>query len=259
MEQLDEDIDEISEENDFIEHEIIDNDAFIKLIEIEHIIIDEFAGKIINLGKNAGIEKNKYWSVLNIITNEEYYIMNCANKLVKIDFDSIDKIKNYKYTWYTIPCGYCVSTFNKSKIYMHAYLMNHYGHGKGQLSVDHINKNIYDNRLLNLRIVTQSEQNINKSYNKQDDCKYNMNRPDGMENIILPRRMEYRLENEKCPTKDNIIKYRVKEYFSYSYRNPISKEIKIIKSSRSIKKSALEKYQELMDKLKESDIKVTYG
>ena len=86
-----------------------------------------------------------------------------------------------------------------------------------------------------------------------------MNRPDGMENIILPRRMEYRLEKEKCPTKDNTIKYRIKEYFSYSYKNPMSNEIKIIKSSRSTKKSALKKYQELMEILKENNIKVTYG
>jgi hypothetical protein len=214
---------------------------------------------VINLGKNSGIEKNKYWSVLNIEINEEYYIMNCENKLVKIDYDSIDKIKNYKYTWYIIPCGYCVSTFNKSKIYMHAYLMDHYGHGKGQLSVDHINKNIYDNRLSNLCITTKSIQNENKSYKKKSDSKYNTNRPDGIENITLPRRMEYKLENEKYTTKDNTIKYRIKEYFSYSYRNPISKEIKIIKSSRSTKKSALEKYNELMHFLKENNIHVTYG
>jgi len=86
-----------------------------------------------------------------------------------------------------------------------------------------------------------------------------MNRPDGMENIILPRRMEYRLEKEKCPTKDNTIKYRIKEYFSYSYKNPISKEIKIIKSSRSTEKTALEKYNELMEELKNYDIKIIYG
>jgi len=259
MEKLDEDIDEIGEDSEFIENEIIDNDTFIKLIELEHIIIDEFDGKISTIGKYCGIEKNKYWSVLNIITNEEYYIMNCGNKLVKIDFESIDKITKSNNSWYYCKNGYIYSKINKKQISMHCFLMKRFGEENDGLSVDHINQNKLDNRLLNLRLVTQSKQNENRPYEKHNDCKYNMNRPDGMENIILPRRIEYRLENEKCPTKDNIIKYRVKEYFSYSYRNPISKEIKIIKSSRSTKKSALEKYQELMDKLRESGIKVTYG
>ena len=239
---------ETYEEDDIDEIENIDNDEFIKLIEDEHIIINEFNGKMVNLGKNAGIEKNKYYSVLNFNTNEEYYIMNCGNKLVKIDFESIDKIKNYKYTWYIIPCGYCVSTFNKSKIYMHAYLMNHYGYGKGQLSVDHINKNIYDNRLLNLRITTQSEQNINKSYGKNNNSKYNTNRPDGMEDITLPRHMEYHLE--KCG----------KEYFVYRDKNKfVYKDKKQIYSTKAKDISPLDKYNELMEKLKLYNIKIVYG
>jgi hypothetical protein len=242
-----------------IDDEIIDNEGFIILIEEEHIIIDEYDGKIINLGKNAGIEKNKYWNVLNIETNEEYYIMNCGNKIIKIDLESIDKIKKYKYTWYLLPCGYCVSTFKKTKIYMHAFLMNRLGGENDGLSVDHINQNKFDNRLLNLRLVTQSVQNENKPYKKKKESKYNKNRPPGMENIILPRNMEYRLENEKNKLKNGKVTYRIKEYFNYNHKKPIFNGKKILKSSRSTEKSALEKYNELMQELKNYDIKIVYG
>jgi hypothetical protein len=134
----------------------MDNDEFIKLIEFEHNIIDEFDGKIINLGKNAGIEKNKYWSVLNIITNEEYYIMNCGNKLVKIDFNSINKIIQNKNSWYYCNIGYIYSKINKKQISMHCFLMNRSGEENDGLSIDHINQNKLDNRLLNLRLASQS-------------------------------------------------------------------------------------------------------
>jgi len=45
------------------EDENIDNEGFINLIEEEHIIIDEYVGKISTIGKYTGIEKNKYWNL----------------------------------------------------------------------------------------------------------------------------------------------------------------------------------------------------
>ena len=53
---------------------------------------------------------------------------------------------------------------NKKELYMHNLVMGRMEYnGKGQTeSVDHINRNGFDNRKENLRIATQSEQNINQ-------------------------------------------------------------------------------------------------
>jgi hypothetical protein len=190
---------------------IYDYDDLEDFISSEHIIIESFNGKIIDKKcRFIGKEKNRYWLVLNITTNEEYYLMECTNKLTKIDIESIDKIINTKNCWYITKNNYISSKFeNGKKIYMHAFLMNHSGNGKGQDSVDHINQDKLDNRLCNLRITTQSVQNSNRPYEKHEDSKYNLHRPESMKHIErLPRHVTYYTENRK--TNDKVT---VRDYF----------------------------------------------
>lgn len=84
-----------------------------------------------------------------------------------IDKDDFDKIRNR--ALHVSSGAYIASTFYteeriKKEIYIHNLIMNReLFQGKGQKeSVDHINRNGFDNRKENLRILSQSDQNINQ-------------------------------------------------------------------------------------------------
>lgn len=192
-------------------------DKLIKEIEKEHDILEEFDGKIQKYGRYAGEEKNKYWLVKNKITEEEYYIINCGkNIIIKIDKESINKIIGIKNCWYISSVDYPSARFDDKEYYMHQFLMNHYGHGKGQISVDHINQDKFDNRLCNLRLATQSEQNQNTGKRNR---KYNAKPlPDGIEQKDLPKYVGYYSEYEKEPD-ENGNKVIKREFFRIE-RNP---------------------------------------
>jgi hypothetical protein len=170
-----------------------------ELIEEKHIIIKDFDGKIIKkVCRFKGDEKNKYWLVLNIETNEQYYLIECCgNKLTKVDEKSIDKILELNKTL-TICNNYVVMEIEKNKkISLHSFLMNHYGHGllKGSLTVDHINRDKLDNRLCNLRLANQSEQNQNTGKRER---KHNARPlPGGLKQSDLPKYITYNVDYEK--------------------------------------------------------------
>lgn len=86
-------------------------------------------------------------------TNKEFYF----------DKEDYNLIKNY--CWAENTYGYIKSTYiddNKRKaINMHVLIMNNINNCKGKC-VDHINHNKYDNRKINLRIVSLSQNSINK-------------------------------------------------------------------------------------------------
>lgn len=94
---------------------------------------------------------------------------------IQFVFDKEDYEKVVKRPWHLSSGKYIASTFYldggiKLELYLHNFVMNRMTfNGKGtKESVDHINRNGLDNRKENLRIITQSQQNINQTKKKRN-------------------------------------------------------------------------------------------
>ena len=220
------------------------------IIEKEHTILNIFKGKISRFGRYAGIEKNKYWLVKNNKTNEEYYIIDCGTlDIIKIDKESINKINGIKNSWYMAKVGYILGKINNDKIYMHAFLMNHYGPGKGQESVDHINRNKFDNRLCNLRLATQSEQNQNTGKRER---KYNARQlPKGIEQKDLPKYITYNADYKK-QLDENGNKVFLRDFFRVE-KHPKQSKNERWASTKSNNVSAVDKLKQAIEYLEKLD------
>ena len=110
------------------------------------------------------------------INNKEYLIGHIDSKGVEhkfiIDKEDYDKVS--KYSWHVTSNKYISTSFvhdtKRKSLYLHNLVMNRDAfHGKGQTeSIDHINRIGFDNRKENLRLISQSEQNINQVKKKRN-------------------------------------------------------------------------------------------
>ena len=163
---------------------------------------------------------------------------------VKFIFDKEDFPKIEKRPWHLSSGKYIGSTFYldggvKLELYLHNLIMDKITFdGKGaRETVDHINRNGLDNRKENLRIITQSQQNINQSKK--------------IRTVILP---------EECNIKPNEIPkhiWYVRANGLHGDRFAIEFKTEGIcwKTTSSKKVDILQKLQDAKEKLKEFYIK----
>jgi hypothetical protein len=128
------------------------------------------------------------------VDNKKYTIGTVVHKDSKlqfiIDFDYkpiVEKYSWHKCSSYISSSYYCDG--KKKEIFLHNLIMNKFSfEGKGQKeTVDHINRNPLDNRKCNLRIISQSLQNMNQKRRKRHVTlpeTYNLN-PDDLPKHIF--------------------------------------------------------------------------
>ena len=212
-------------------------------------------------GKYSGQIRNMYWKVKD--NNNIFYLMSCKDTdkkttYFKFDVNSLEKVlnvyKNNRYTWHIGKNGYVKTSYlnedgKKINRYLHQHLMDYYGNGlkknTNTKTIDHINRDKLDNRLENLRLATQSEQNINTTKRKRK--KNAIKLPDGLTQDMLPKYVVYYRE---CYNREKDL-YR--DFFKIE-KHPKYKGT--ICSSKSNKLSIQDKLEEIKNYLMKLEVSI---
>ena len=222
-------------------------------LSTRYTVIERLPGHVPKMGKSAGEELNWAYRLLDTQNNEECIGMFCKpNHITLIDKDIWNELATtYKssITWYLGSQGYITRTVKEKEenpyIYLHQLVTKHIGAGKGKQSIDHQNQNKFDNRLANLRIVGQGEQNKNRGkVSRHANAK---ELPKELEGVTLPKFCVYYKE---CYNKE---KELFREFFTIEGHPNLEGKRKA--TTKSSKKTILEKFEEAIDILTELDNK----
>lgn len=94
---------------------------------------------------------------INYSLCEDHYIgITSQQKEFKVSKEDYNLV--CKYTWHINKLGYVVTNIKGKKMTMHRLLLN----PSSDERCDHVNRDRSDNRRINIRIATSSENNINK-------------------------------------------------------------------------------------------------
>jgi hypothetical protein len=187
----------------------------------DYEVLKEYVGHKPTMGRKAGQILNPYWNVKHKITGEKIYVMYCIpdtycliaekniDDVLKIDKDNINP------TWYKMDVGYVATHLKNSDtklLYMHQHLLRKELKDKWDDSktVDHINRNKVDNRIENLRLATQSEQNSNTDKRNRKHNARDL--PAGISQSDLPKFITYNKETVNKQTGKTREFFRVEKH-----------------------------------------------
>ena len=190
--------------------------------------------------KKQTIKSTQRSIILKYTISNTYHVLIINNsKPIVYDYDINIEDKG----WYMMQVGYvCHSAFG----YMHrhiAQLSNLTGFEDASLSVDHINREKNDNRVKNLRMATQSEQNSNRD--TRSDKKPPCDELIKIGIIELPKYVRWD-NSEK--------KFIIEKHPQLLHEVQEEKRKKAVMSgSKSAKLSITQKYQDILARLEELD------
>ena len=128
-------------------------------------VLEYILGHRPQYGRDAYTMKNPVWRVKEA-DGEEVLLMLCEpdNQICKLCPESYKVLLDYekmiekKLSWCVGQVGYAANS--QIKLFLHQVITGCHGNGKGTgtISVDHINRNRLDNRMINLRVVGQQQQ-----------------------------------------------------------------------------------------------------
>lgn len=207
-------------------------------------------------GKTANRVKNPIWKIDN---KEKYLIMYCeTNKYTKLSLEDFENVTKDSLTFYSSDNGYIYTRFNDKLESLHS-LIYYYKENSDlcfkdfkttyinqNLSIDHINQDKLDNRRSNLRVVTQSLQNVNRG--KKTRMAGARQLPDALVDYLasinktaLPKFVTYNVDTVKGPMDHH---YQ-REFFRIESQELLTRMGKCSwASSKSTKVSIVDKYKQ---------------
>ena len=181
-------------------------------------------------------DKNRY----KIKMNEKiYWVLDWENLEYPIVYD--DNIHNEisKENWYLCP----IYAKNNNYYLHHRVMTLNNVFPTNNQSIDHINEYKLDNRFENLRVVTQSEQNVNRSTRSDKIEPLNELKAIGVQEY--PRHVRWDKSESKFVIDNHpFLKKEVAEG---------KRKKAILSGTKSAKRTITEKYQDILAKLKELD------
>jgi hypothetical protein len=133
-----------------------------------------------------------------IISNNSAFCIGTINSskgIIQFIIDDVDSEKVMARSWHISSVGYVVSYYPTEngikQLLLHNFILNRITFpGKGATeSVDHINRNPLDNRKENLRIVSQTEQNLNQKKKPRNNIQLPEN--SGLTSDDIPKHIWY--------------------------------------------------------------------